>query len=81
MPAFSRSHALRGNACMDAPRPAKIFVLAEVFDAERRGMHSFASRGNEKKLRHAGRIISSMVYLNKSECDPVRTNTNSVSLL
>ena len=34
-----RSHALRGNAALDAPRL--------MVDAERQGMHSHAERGND----------------------------------
>ncbi|AUG97626.1 hypothetical protein AWU82_29890 [Pseudomonas glycinae] len=37
---FDRSHALRGNASMDAPRPS---------DAERHELHSHAERGNDQK--------------------------------
>ena len=33
------SHALRGNAALDAPRP--------MVDAERQGMHAHAERGND----------------------------------
>ena len=36
-----RSHALRGNASMDALRP--------LWDAERLGLHSFAARGNDQE--------------------------------
>ncbi len=35
-----RSHAPRGNASMDAPRP--------LWDAERPGLHSHAERGNDQ---------------------------------
>jgi hypothetical protein len=35
-----RSHALRGNAALDAPRPA--------VDAERRALHAHAERGHDQ---------------------------------
>ncbi|CAN2977175.1 hypothetical protein METHPM2_430010 [Pseudomonas sp. PM2] len=41
---LDRSHALRGNAAPDAPRPA----LREG-DAERHKMHSHTERGNDQK--------------------------------
>ncbi|MNS54294.1 hypothetical protein D3C72_870780 [compost metagenome] len=41
-----RSHALRGNAAMDALRPP-------LCDAERHGMHSHAERGNDQSVEVA----------------------------
>ena len=45
--ASDRSHAPRGNAAPDAPRPA----LREG-DAERHRMHSHAERGNDRHILH-----------------------------
>jgi hypothetical protein len=45
-----RSHALRGNAFQDALRPGLDHLDPSeflAFDAERRGRHSHAERGNE----------------------------------
>jgi hypothetical protein len=45
-----RSHALRGNAFQDALRPGPDHLDPSEFldfDAERRGSHSHAERGNE----------------------------------
>ena len=46
----SRSHALRGNACLDALRRVSMAESDACYlirDAERRTMHSHAERGNE----------------------------------
>jgi hypothetical protein len=48
--ACTRSHALRGNAFLDAPRPLPLHVAAKKDDAERRRRHSHAERGNEKDV-------------------------------
>src|SRR5487761_2760711 len=56
----SRSHALRGNAVLDAPRPY-LFPLRN--DAERRRRHSHAERGNEvKRSHHAGKPLYLMDF-------------------
>ena len=45
-----RSHALRGNAAADAPRPpARTAARLTQDDAERRGMHAPAERGHDLK--------------------------------
>ena len=49
--AIDRSHALRGNAARDAPRPL------HSWNAERHLRHSFAARGND----HGGRQFSTLV--------------------
>jgi hypothetical protein len=51
-----RSHAPRGNACRDALRRGRARSrdygrLCPVRDAERRGRHSHAERGNEGEER------------------------------
>ena len=43
-----RSHAPRGNAAPDAPRPADDAHSGRGSDAERHGMHSHAERGNDQ---------------------------------
>jgi len=66
---FSRSHALRGNACPDAPRPAKKKRNRSdgtipcchphlLQDAERPGRHSHAERGNEKTVSGQGNELA-----------------------
>jgi hypothetical protein len=59
---FSRSHALRGNAGSDAPRPASAnyppdspMLLFSLQDAERPSLHSHAERGNEKQFQGFGK--------------------------
>ncbi len=49
--AFDRSHAPRGNAAWDAPRPARQCKAQDQRrgDAERHGMHSHAERGNDHR--------------------------------
>ena len=48
---FDRSHALRGNASWDAPRPGKHARLEPCApcDAERHVLHSHAERGNDRR--------------------------------
>ena len=47
---LDRSHALRGNAAWDAPRPAsqRYAQVLRNGDAERHGMHYHAERGNDQ---------------------------------
>jgi hypothetical protein len=47
----TRSHALRGNACLGAPASRVGSASLAPHDAERRGWGSHAERGNQKALR------------------------------
>ncbi len=68
----SRSHALRGNAVLDAPRP---LLTSGQDDAERRGLHSHAERGNEVALQACIDFIASEVLPRLDRTTDELTNT------